>query len=368
MNKNLKIIVLFIAVLPLFASGQELQWKVNLNYFFDNTEFAKSTLSADQTMAGVHFAPEIGVKFDENQSVFGGMDLLKKSGSVPILDKAKLIAYYQFKNENTFFQAGAFPRGELLSNYSSVFFQDSINFYRPVMEGLYFKKGNENEFINLWMDWTGMQTNKNRETFFLGASGYKSFKTMFFGEFQSYMFHFAGVRPADPYVSVNDYVQGQFSVGAKYSNDRGLNNLMFSAGVLASYERDRQHIKNYGTPVGAVIRLNADYKGIGTENTVYIGQPRMVLYYRYGNELYWGNPFYRSTNYIENKIYWNFIENQYVKGQIASKMHYTEGKLMFEQLFTLSASIGSDNARQKRATIFDWFLQRRNKPKHNFNL
>lgn len=42
--------------------------------FFDNTEFAPSTLSADQTMAGVHFAPEIGLKWESFGLCWCGFD------------------------------------------------------------------------------------------------------------------------------------------------------------------------------------------------------------------------------------------------------------------------------------------------------
>jgi len=368
MKKHLIMILFLVAGLPVTAFGQELQWNLNLNYFFDNTEFAPSTLSADQTMAGVHFAPEIGLKWEGNHSVYAGVDLMKKSASKSVLDKARLIAYYQYKNENTLFKAGAFPRGELLSDYSTAFFQDSIGYYRPVMEGLFLKMGNDKGFVKLWMDWTGLQTNVDRETFYLGASAYKQIWGPFFADFQSYMFHFAGTNPINPYISVCDNALGQLSVGVKYSNIWVLNNLMASAGVLSGFERDRYDINNYGTPTGAIIRLNADYKGIGTENNLYFGQPHMVFYRRYGNELYWGNPFYREDRYIESKLYWNVIETQTVSGQLAAKFHYTEGRMLFEQLFTLRASIGSDQPRKRKMMIWDLFNNKKANSLRDFNL
>ena len=368
MKKHLLIVIFILAGLPASTTAQELQWNLNMNYFFDNTEFAPSGLSTDQTMAGVHFAPEIGMKWDGNHSLYGGVDLMKKSASKSVLDKARLIAYYQFKNENTLFKAGAFPRADLLSDYSTAFFQDSISYYRPVMEGLYLKKGTEKGFFKLWMDWTGLQTNEDRETFYLGASAYKIIDKLFFADFQSYMFHFAGMYPSNSDITVCDNALGQLSVGVRYSNDRGLNNLIFSAGVLSGFERDRIDMNNYGTPVGAIIRLNADYKGIGTENNVYYGQPRMVFYRRYGNEFYWGNPFYREGRYIESKLYWNVIETQTVHGQLAAKLHVTEGKVLFEQLFTLRASIGSDQPKPRKATLWDYFIKKKALPRNNFSL
>ena len=360
MNKLIRCVFLLgILIFPAASIAQEFQWKVNLNYFFDNTEFSESTLTKDQTMAGVHFSPELGMKWDQNNSIFGGVDMLKKSGSNTVVDKVKFIGYYQFHDDNTLLRAGSFQKGELLSNYSDFFFQDSVRYYRPVMEGLYFRKGNECAFFNLWLDWTGYQTENDRESFFLGASGYKSFGSLFFVDFQSYMFHFATTRPDTQGYGVCDNLLGQVSAGVNYSNNRGLNSLLFSIGTLAGFERDRQKMSDYKTPVGLVLRANADYKSFGTDNKFYFGQSRMTMYEKYGTDLYWGNPFLRSGNYVESKWYWNLIKSQYVKGQLAAKMQFSEGKVFFEQVFTLSASIGNDDNTTKKSNIWEFILRKK---------
>jgi len=47
-----------------------------------------------------------------------------------------------------------------------------------------------------------------------------------------------------------------------------------SAGVFAGFERDRKADISY-KPVGFTARANAEYWGIGMENTFYAGDPRM---------------------------------------------------------------------------------------------
>ncbi len=84
---------------PFLIFSQNVQWKINLNYFFDNAEFAKSTLTKDQTMTGVHFSPQIGLKWDNSHTVFAGTDLLKISGSQHTIDSVNLIAYYRFQSK-----------------------------------------------------------------------------------------------------------------------------------------------------------------------------------------------------------------------------------------------------------------------------
>ncbi|MEI7504948.1 MAG: hypothetical protein WCJ61_16860, partial [Paludibacter sp.] len=183
--------------------SQEIQWKTGLNYFFDNTEFVRSTLTKDQTMNGVHLAPELGIAYDSVHSVFGGINALKISGSKSFVDKIDFTAYYQYQAQNVKFQAGAFPRAELLSNYSDFFFQDSVRNFRPIMQGFYLKVGNNNSFYNLWLDWVSHQTAVDRETFYIGASAHKSFGLLF-ADFQSYMFHYANVNPTNPTYHVCD--------------------------------------------------------------------------------------------------------------------------------------------------------------------
>ncbi|MFA5045845.1 MAG: hypothetical protein WC542_07940 [Paludibacter sp.] len=349
MSVRNKFIILFLG-LQLGSFAQELQWNAGLNYFFDNTEFARSSLTKDQTMTGVHFSPEIGLKWNSAHSVFVGSDLLKISGSQNVIDKVDLFAYYQYNTPKVLFRAGAFPRTEILSNYSDFFFQDSINYFRPIMQGVFWQVGQNNAYFNLWLDWNGHQTVVNRETFYVGASGHKRFG-FFFTDFQSYMYHYANVRPSNPTYHVCDNALAHLSLGVDYSNKEGLDTLLFAVGVLAGYERERGLPDNTNAPLGAVLRLNVEYRLFGLNNTVYMGDPRMVMYNKYGGDLYWSNPFLRSGSYVESKLYLKVIHTKEVQARLASNFHFSEGKLMFEQVFTLRASL-NNFSKPKKIQLF----------------
>ncbi|MHB9056165.1 MAG: hypothetical protein ACYC2P_08455 [Paludibacteraceae bacterium] len=355
--KFFKVLIIVLSF-PALLFSQEFKWNTELNFFFDNTEFARSNLTFDQTMAGVALTQEVGLKFDKRHYIFGGINALKSLGGQELLNGIHFLAYYQLKDENTLFKAGVFHRQGLLEDYSNLLFQDSVAYYKQTMEGLYFKKGNEKQFVKLWLDWTGLQSKTERESFFMGASAYKEFGNLFFTDFQSYMFHFATTRPNLQDYSVSDNLQLQLSVGIKYANAQGLKNLKLSAGVLAGFERDRRNMDYYKTPVGLVLRADVEYKNFGTENLLYYGQKRMEFYEEYGNQLYWGNPFLRSSGYFQNKLYWNVINSRYVKGQLAARTHFSEGKIFFEQLFTLSAFINNDRQTGNRNMLYKRFLQR----------
>lgn len=336
--------------------AQDFQWKAGLNYFFDNTEYAKSTLTKDQTTTGVHFSPEIGMAWDSVHRIYVGTDLLKTSGSQNILDAIHPIAYYQYKTSKTSFYACAFPRSEILSNYSDLFFQDSVSYYRPTLQGLFWQHGNQNSFFNLWLDWTGHQTALNRETFFIGASAHKKLGH-YFTDFQSYMFHYANTNPRNADFHVCDNVLAHLSFGIDYSNQSGLDTLLFAVGILGGIERERGPDQTY-SPVGLVLRGNAEYSGFGTQNTLYIGSPRQLFYERYGNEFYWNNPFLRSGFYLQSKWYLEVIRSRFVNGRLSMNLHFSERKVMYEQVFTIKASLNSlekNHATIKPTLLARWF-------------
>lgn len=332
--------IFLLTFLNMLSFGQTLLTKGNLDFFFDNTEFAGSSYTFDQTMSGLHLRPEIGIGWDKKHAIYTGVDLLKKMGSNSTIDQTVFLAYYQYKDKNTFFQVGSFAKNNLFDDYSSFFFQDSVKYYRPAVNGLYLKKGDKSRYYKLWLDWTGLQSPTVRESFFLGATAYNEFNKNLFADFQMYVFHYAGTRPSLPDQHVCENILAQASVGYKYS-DKNWNKIIVSAGILAGYERNRKYLNDPYIPIGFVRRVDVEYKRWGTENLIYSGKRRMKLYNEFGNQLYWGNPFLRGSFYWQNKLYWNVIKNRNVTGQLSVRNHISQGRVYTEQLFTLSATIGN---------------------------
>ena len=344
-----KKILCFLSIFLFFTThsfSQELQWKAGLNYFFDNTEFARSSIAKPQTMAGVHISPELGIAWDSVNAVYGGVDMLKLSGSQNITDKTDLIAYYQYLTPLMKFRAGAFQRADLLSNYSDFFFQDSVINFRPILHGLFWQVGQKKAFFNFWLDWVSHQTVADREIFYVGASAHKRFGC-FFTDFQSYLYHFAG-RENNPFDHVCDNALAHLSVGVDYSNRQGLDTLLFAVGALKGFERDRTLITSY-TPLGAVVRFNVEYRGVGINNMMYIGDPRLVMYKKFGGSLYWSNPFLQSNFYLESRLYLNLFHTPDLQGKIASNFHLSERQLMFEQTFYLRVLLNNHSKFNKKS-------------------
>ena len=319
--------------------SQELTWKLGYNYFFDNAEYSVSTYAVDQTMHGMNLMPELGLKLDDRQTVYAGVSLLKKAGSPSFTDGEDFMAYYQYKTPKVLIRAGAFPREDMLDNYSILLLKDSIRYFRPIMHGLFVNLKNENnDFFNVWLDWTGYGSEAIRESFFIGASGLKK-KNLFFAEMQSYLYHYANTTPTTESLHVSEQFQMNLSLGMSHSNQTGLDTLMFSVGGLIGLERDRGDSKSFTKPIGLTMRFNAEYNGLGTDNIVYLGDKRMSYYNNHGDNLYWGTPFLRGNSYVQSKWYAQLIRSPRANAQVGVNLQISEKQLMFQQTVTLSINI-----------------------------
>lgn len=335
-------------------NAQEYIWKVGYDYFFDNREYAKSSYDYASTMQGMWFKPVGGISWGtENSSnaLYAGVNIMVIPGANTVGDNIKTTLYYQYKGSNVLFRAGSFSREEVLSNYSDLFFSDSVKYFRPLMQGVLLHVGDNRNFINAWMDWTGHATENTRESFFAGFSG-KASRGIFFTDFQSYMFHYAGTLPNNPEYGVSEQIQGLVSLGIEHYTDNGFKGLL-SAGAFVGIERDRKQEETY-TPLGLVARGNIELCGIGTENTLYVGDARMRLFSRYGNNLYWGSRFLQGSGYLQSKFYVRIIESNKVNAKLNCNLHFSEREIMLQQMLTVSVSIDNISLRDNEQISFPW--------------
>lgn len=304
-------------------------------------------------MHGMNLMPELGVRLDDRQTVYAGVNLLKIAGNRSFTDREDFMAYYQYKTSNVMFRVGAFPKEDMLDNYSTLLFKDSVRYFRPIMQGVFVKvKNDNNDFFNVWLDWTGYGSEAIRESFFIGASGLKK-KNQFFAEMQSYLYHYANTTPSTESFHVSEQLQMNLSLGLAHSNQTGLDTLMFSMGGLFGLERDRAYSSDFNKPIGLTMRFNAEYNGLGTDNIAYFGDKRMSFYNNHGDNLYWGSPFLQGNSYIKSRWYVKLISSERAKAEIGVTMHVSEKLLLFQQAITLSININKHGENQKQSgTVF----------------
>lgn len=332
--------------------AQNLLWKAEVNSFFDNTEFSNSKVQIPQTMAGVHFAPEIGISFHEKNRIFIGIDVLHEFGSDEFIDYHDPIIYYEYAGNPFRFYMGAVPRKKLLDKYPRMFFQDSINNYRPTINGFFWELNKDKNYANVWLDWTGRQSKEKNEAFFVGWSGrfnYKSFYVQHFG----YMFHFA--KKKDPVIDEAIHDNGLIltSVGLDLADRTGFEKLEINAGWSLGLDRDRE-LGKWETPQAFVSEMKVEYRGLGLFNSLYVGNKQQKFRNDHGSNLYWGDPFYRLKKYDRADLYINFFKSKVVNLKLICSFHFAESSVYNEQALYASFDLDNFSSKKEKKYRYIW--------------
>jgi hypothetical protein len=338
--KNSLWIILLSILLSAEALSQELKWKAGISSFFDNTEFGNSKYQVPQTMAGLRVAPEAGIKVDSVHMAFAGVDMLHEFGSSRAIDNLYLTAYYSFDKRPVRFMMGSFPRAGLLDKYPRLFFQDSILYYRPNINGIFCEVRRSDYYFNLWLDWTGRQSATVHEAFFIGFSGrYRTGR--FYLQHFDYMFHFASVRRPVVEEALHDNLMILTSAGIDLAGLTIFDKLCTDAGWVTGLERARADNTGFLTHNGLLVQSTLEYRMFGLFNSFYIGGRQMSFYRDHGSELYWGDPIYRAGTYNRSDIYINFIRNKAVSLRLDYSLHFAEGRIYHEQSLKVAFNLNN---------------------------
>jgi hypothetical protein len=322
------------------AFSQEKNWRLDLFNFFDNTEFGRSAVKIPQTMAGVHVAPEAGVVWDTLNKLNIGMNLLHEFGSPNAIDKFYPTAYYESDRGPLRFLMGAFPRSRTIENYPRLFFQDSISYYRPNINGIFSEYRKDENYFNVWLDWTGRQSKTVNETFFIGLSG--KYKTgIFYLQHFGTMYHYAGKM--DPVVEepLHDNLLFLTSAGIDLSGNTCFSKLETNAGWVLRLERSRADNSGWIASNGFLMETRVEYKWLGLFNTFYKGDDMMHYYSELGNKLYWGDPTYRSETSDRSDIYIRFLQSRTVDLELTYSLTFMEDRMYHEQMLKLIVNLNS---------------------------
>jgi hypothetical protein len=339
MKNSIRIIFFFLA-LSLRAWPQQINWQTGLISFFDNSEFGHSFVQIPQTMAGVRFAPGFCIRFDTVNSIVAGVNMLHEYGSHNVIDNIVPTAYYLYDKEPFRFVAGAFPRDLALDRYPRVFFRDSLLYYRPNMNGILVDYSPAGFSANLWLDWTSRQSPENREAFFVGFFG-KYNRNIFYIQQFSYMFHFAGIM--DPVIdeALHDNILMLTSAGLDLSAVTIFDRLEFNAGYVAGLDRARADNNGWIVHNGFLSEIFIEFRRFGIFNTFYSGEGQMSFYEDHDNELYWGDPFYRTNTYNRSDLYLDFLRNDFVNARLLFSFHCTEKNIYNEQALKVTVNLNN---------------------------
>jgi hypothetical protein len=291
-------------------------------------------------MAGVQVAPEFGVVWDTINKVNVGVNLLHEFGSSNAIDKFYPTAYFESYRGPIRFIMGAFPRSRAIENYPRLFFQDSISYYRPNINGIFTEYRKGNNYFNVWLDWTGLQSKTMNEEFFIGFSG-KYKPGIFYLQHFGAMFHYAGKM--DPVVEepLHDNLLFLTSAGIDLSGKTCFSRLEANVGWAIRLERSRADNSGWIKSNGFLSETRVEYKWFGLFNTFYIGDNMMHYYSELGNKLYWGDPSYRAKTSDRADFYISFLQSQTVDLKLTYSLTSMENRIYHEQMLKVIINLNS---------------------------
>ncbi|WP_262245574.1 hypothetical protein [Parapedobacter soli] len=327
-----RIPVLFAVLLAFTAAhAQDIGWNVDFHGFADNREYAHSDRYS-QSILGIRIAPEIYFSLDSSHFLHTGINYLHEFGSRSTSDgNVSPTVYYNYKRQGHDFFIGMFPRSGLLTGYHRAILNDTLQYYRPNVEGLLWRYTRKAFRQQLWIDWTSRQTETEREQFLVGASGRANIGIAHVSH-QITLWHNAGSKSAAGVDSrpIRDNGVAMVKLGADLTHLSFLDSLDISGGGIVVFDRLRG-VYNWHIPKGFIADLYAEYRKFFVANSFYSGESLPIVY---------GDRFYTSNRYNRLDIGWKPLQYKGLESQFTLSFHFTPGAVDNQQQFTLRYRIG----------------------------
>ena len=338
-QKVLKKVTILASVLLIFIhslKAQEFIWKTGFSGFFDNREYFNPYIEP-QTMFGARIFGFAGLAINEQQEFGAGINFLYEFGGEVSHNSFSPLLYYHFENKLVNFYLGAFPR-KYLAEFPIVLQTDTIDYYRPNIEGIFVDFRKSWGSHSFWIDWTSRQTNTERESFKILGTG-KLHHGWIFYQHDLIMEHLAGPAIDIPGDHIRDRGGAYFRLGVNLSSLTFFDSLSISAGYAMSYDRIRNvyDLKFYH---GSQLELIAEYRHLGIKNTLYIGE---------GQAEGIGEAVYMASFYNRTDLYWRIFRERTVDARIEFSFHVIENVLDFSQKLTVYASLDGENPIRHRS-------------------
>jgi hypothetical protein len=333
MIKKLYVLVFFSLLTSTAAIAQQ---SLDINFsglgFLDNREY-KDFVARSRTYSGMRTSLDLGLNIDSVNHFIVGVTAIHEFGAVPFYLKVSPIAYYHYKSKNWLFNAGEFPRQGLLDNYPRALLNDTLNYYRPNVEGLLARYQTAHFMETGWIDWVSRQTVTQREQFLFGFEGkYKpSLSGPFYISHYVFLMHDAGAEVLLPGDRINDNGGGQVRLGLDFSHRQTLlDSLSFEAGFMFSMERARG-IDGFQTPKGFVASAYAGWGRFAAFDEFYAGQ---------GSTIDYGDAFYEKKFYNRLDLMFTTFKGSRLRGQFIFSIHRTPGFTSNQEAFRISYDLG----------------------------
>jgi len=316
-------IILLIILFPLSAKSQEVfEWNAQYFSFLDNREYNRY-IAKPQTIFGNRIDLSVGFRIDSVHLVQFGTDYLYEFGSkvnsIPLFPTI----YYSYSDTHSDFNFGAFPRNNKL-NYPKLLLNDTLNYYRPNIEGFLFNYKGTLGNQNVWIDWVGRQTNTENERFLAGTSGNIKKGYLFFENYL-YMYHHAATAIRDTAFHLRDNGGGVLTAGFDFTKQ-----YYFKISIGAAFSYDRYRPNPYQISKGFYGKLIFEYERMMLTATHYNGESISLGY---------GDAIYKTGQYTRIDVEYNFIKYKKTNLNLQFSGHLYPDNFDFSQKLTLIVNL-----------------------------
>jgi len=242
--------------------------------------------------------------------------------------KPQLDLYYRFKSEQVNFLIGSFPRKDVLE-YPLMVLTDTLNYYRPNMEGASVSFAWDWGNVHAWIDWTGRITTETREGYMIGFDATLR-AGIFYLTALTTTHHLARISVWDPSNTLWDDGSVLGIIGADLSEKLVLDELNISTSRVSTYARVRGSEAVWSK--GWLSQLDARYGIFGIKGTCYLGE---------GPHLYYGDWLYRSGNYGRIDLFIDPFNNPRISSKMGLNFHMISGEgVQWSQQVLISVMLG----------------------------
>jgi hypothetical protein len=301
-------IISIVFFIPLNVSAQQFDWKTGFLGFIDNHE-VDNTAIYGQTMFGSRLSGELGVSPGGNGRFAAGADFLYEFGWQGAFKRPSLILYYENSYRNFNFSFGSFNRYRK-TDMPIALLNDTLNYYRPEIQGMFIEYNLPFFRQNLWIDWTGRKTKDVRESFVAGYSGYFN-KGLFIYQHHFIMNHISLTEPMEVGTYVRDNVGATIKAGLNLSSVTALDSLAIMVGGIASLDRQRD-LYNFEFSKGITCEVEAGYRNFGLHEMACFSDGLTILS---------GDSPYTSTYYNRTDLYYQ-IKKDWLEAKIQFSYHH----------------------------------------------
>lgn len=348
MKQALTITVALLCACALGAQNLKLEYGTDYRYYFENREFDYRVPGPMEsgTINAVVLTPSIGVSTFQTRSLHHrltlGADIRRDMGSHSRRYLDELIINYDghcsLENGAVFEGIiGVFPRSYSEGEYGRVFFSDSLRFADRNLEGALLKYRAEKFYAELGADWMGQKSDSVKERFMIFSAGLWTPLDWLELGWAATGYHYAGSVEA-PGVVDNDLAEAYLRVNL--AKPTRFQEMSLKVGGLLSYQWDRVRESGAGLHPGLQAVFTARKWNVAFQNTFFAGDGMQYLYDRsdlagnkYGNMLYFGDPFYGLGLYDMSELSWTPKIGASVFLSLKARFHFSsEGFLGNSQM------------------------------------